>query len=134
MSKRNLLLVAAAGLALLLAGCVDGDGGNDATVVQMVSGDQFNPAELTISAGTTVMWHNVDNQVHNAVANNPDERGQWGMTSGNVLAGGEQFTYTFDEPGTYEYHCEPHAFVNEEGECSGMCGTIIVTAAEDAAE
>jgi hypothetical protein len=31
--------------------------------------------------------------------------GDWGS---GLLAQGEQFSYTFTEPGTYDYFCEPH--------------------------
>jgi hypothetical protein len=39
-----------------------------------------------------------------------------------MIAGGsgESFSYTFDEPGTYEYFCIPH-------EDLGMVGTVTVT-------
>ena len=131
MSKR-IFLVVAAFAAVVLAGCMDEGNDDDTVVVQMVDGTAqgFDPVELTIEAGTTVMWHNVDNQVHNAVPDDPEA--EWGMPSGELISGGERFSYTFDEPGTYNYHCEPHASVNDDGECTGMCATIIVEAAAEA--
>jgi plastocyanin len=61
----------------------------------------FHPAALTILAGTTVKFSNKDSVTHTVAADD----GSWG--SGN-LAKGDDFFYTFIEPGTYTYHCGPH--------------------------
>lgn len=129
MSKRILLAVAAFA-AVLLAGCTASDG-DDAEVVEM-QGTQFMPSDLTIEAGTKVIWHNTDSQIHNVVAQ--DEGADWAMESGELLESGDRYEYTFDEPGTYAYRCEPHSSM-QDGECNGMCATVTVeAAAEDGAD
>lgn len=96
----------------------------------MVTGNQFEPSNLTITAGTTVLWRNVDSVAHTSTANPVlvDEGQQW---DSGLLDGGDTFEHTFDEPGTYPYYCIPHASIDQEtGECSGMCATIVVEPAE----
>ena len=107
--------------ALLLIGCMpetpteapeSPEGTGEATVA--MQGLTFQPAELTISAGTTVTWTNEDNVGHTVTAGT---RGSpTGLFDENVPAG-ESFSFTFEETGTYEYYCSIHP---------GMDGTVIV--------
>ena len=64
--------------------------------------DVFRPVLLTVAAGTKVTWVNKGSKAHTVVSN--DKR----FDSGLVNVGGE-FSNTFDAPGTYSYHCAPHA-------------------------
>jgi len=74
----------------------------------------FEPAELIISAGTTVTWTNEDNVGHTVTAGTIGS--PTGLFDENVPAGAS-LSYTFDEPGTYDYYCSIHP---------GMDGTVIV--------
>lgn len=124
MNQRILLsFTLAMGGALLLAGCTSPDGDDDhaQVVVEMVSGNEFDPETITVEPGTKVTWINRDTLGHTATS---DDDGQM-FDSGN-LNGGQSFSYTFDEPGVYTYHCTPHAFENTEGEYQGMTATVIV--------
>lgn len=76
----------------------------------------FNPATITINAGTTITWINKDNTIHTVTGGtpgSPDGR----FDSGNIGKGGT-FTYTFNTKGTFKYYCKPHS--------SNMKGTVIV--------
>jgi plastocyanin len=64
--------------------------------------DVFRPALLTVSAGTKVTWVNKGHKAHTVVSNDKL------FDSGLMNVGGE-FSHTFDAPGTYSYHCAPHA-------------------------
>lgn len=64
--------------------------------------DIFRPAQLTVAAGTKVTWVNRGSKAHTVVSNDKL------FDSGLVNVGGE-FSHTFDAPGTYLYHCAPHA-------------------------
>ena len=64
--------------------------------------DVFLPALLTVNAGTKVTWVNKGSKAHTVVSNDKL------FDSGLVNVGGE-FSHTFDAPGTYSYHCAPHA-------------------------
>lgn len=64
--------------------------------------DVFRPVLLTVTAGTKVTWVNKGSKAHTVVSNDKL------FDSGLVNVGGE-FSHTFDAPGTYSYHCAPHA-------------------------
>jgi plastocyanin len=64
--------------------------------------DVFRPAQLTVAAGTKVTWVNKGSKAHTVVSNDKL------FDSGLVNIDG-QFSHTFDAPGTYLYHCAPHA-------------------------
>jgi plastocyanin len=78
-----------------------------------ISNYAFNPATITISAGTTVTWTNSDSATHKVVSDsNPAA-----FSSGDITQGGT-YLFTFSTPGTYDYHCQIHP---------SMKGTITVT-------
>ena len=78
---------------------------------------QFNPKELTINKGTKVIWKNEDPVVHRIV-NNQGEDLLMGALFDIYLKPGEQESFTFNEEGTYYYHCHLHP---------NMKGKIVVT-------
>lgn len=125
MSKRIILLIATLAIATIFAGCTGPTDDGETEVVNMVSGNEFDPDTLEIEVGTTVLWRNQDNVAHTTTADN----GTW---DSGTMNGGETFEWTFDEAGEYSYHCIPHAFENDEGEWEGMIGTIIVSEADEA--
>ena len=63
----------------------------------------FAPANIVIDAGTTVTWTNYDNETHTVTSDEGDE------LESERLGKGETFRYTFETPGEYYYHCEPHS-------------------------
>lgn len=85
----------------------------DEVVVTMTS-RTFEPAQVTISAGTTIRWENTSNIPHTVTS------GTRGSPTGLFdvnLAPGEVFSFTFEEPGVFDYYCIPHP---------GMDGVITV--------
>ena len=73
----------------------------------------FNPQNVTIPVGTTVRWTN-NGTTHTTTS----DTAVW--DSGNLGTGG-QFSFTFNTPGSYPYHCDIHP--------ASMTGTINVVAA-----
>ena len=72
-------------------------------------GNRFEPASITVLAGTTVTWHwPVGSLQHNVVGDNgttPDGSG--------ALADGEHtYSFTFSTLGTYRFYCANHGGVN----------------------
>ena len=61
----------------------------------------FEPATLTVSAGTTVTWVNRDDEPHTATAT--DKR-----FNSKTLDNGDRFSQEFKAPGTYNYYCALH--------------------------
>ena len=85
-----------------------------AEIEVVMQNNTFQPAEVTVSAGSTVIWTNDDALAH-TVTSGP--RGSaTDLFDENVRADGA-FRFTFEEPGTYPYHCTIHP---------GMDGTVIV--------
>lgn len=85
----------------------DGSGGGGATTVTgntaevMMQGSKFNPADLVVDRGATVTWSNDDSTTHTVTASNKV------FDSGN-MSKGQNFGYTFNESGTFEYACTIH--------------------------
>jgi predicted lipoprotein with Yx(FWY)xxD motif/plastocyanin len=77
----------------------------------------FTPDEITVTVGDTVTWtntqgtHNV-NGTKTTFPSNPE-------SFGNTVGSGWIFSHVFSIPGTYDYHCDPHASF-------GMVGKVIV--------
>lgn len=69
----------------------------------------YSPREVRISPGDSVEWLG-DFAMHPLVSDD----GLW-----QVVSSGSQFSYTFDQPGTYNYHCLVH-------QAFGMNGVVIV--------
>jgi len=72
----------------------------------------FTPTALTVPAGTTVRWKNLDGEPHTIVSID-------GLFRSGALDQGDAFEYAFSKPGSYRYVCSIHP---------QMTGTIIVTA------
>ncbi|HUW85315.1 MAG TPA: cupredoxin family copper-binding protein [Methanoregula sp.] len=69
----------------------------------------FDPASITVKAGSTVRWVNQDSVPHRILfADNVDS---------NVLAAQQSYSRKFDQAGTYDYSCTIHPT---------MQGTVIV--------
>jgi plastocyanin len=110
------LLVSAAILALVvLNACID-DGadptGDGPTERVEISNFEFNPDRLTISVGTTVIWENTASGTSHT---SNSEDAVWGS---GTLKEGDEFSFTFDEVGTFPYFCTFHPDL--------MKGTIVV--------
>lgn len=80
----------------------------------MDSPDEFadteNPGDysinvLTIEAGTTVTWTNDDPGMMHTVTSAD------GVFDSGFLAEGDTWSFTFDEPGEFEYFCSPHPWM-----------------------
>ena len=61
----------------------------------------FAPDVTEVDAGTEVTWRNEDPAEHTVTATDAD-------FESNNLAQGESFSFTFDQPGTYDYRCVIH--------------------------
>ena len=77
-----------------------GEPGNGPVEVK-IDNYSFMPADITVSAGTTVTWVNHDDVPH-TVRNND------GTIKSKALDTDDKFSMTFDKPGTYEYFCSIH--------------------------
>jgi plastocyanin len=78
----------------------------------------FNPASITVPKGTTVTWINQDTADHTIVNDAQGSIARGALFTSNPLPKGGSFSYTFDTPGIYPYHCSLHP---------SMKATVIVT-------
>jgi plastocyanin len=132
--RRTVLRLSTATLATLsTAGCLTGQS-STAQPVTMPDNLTFEPKTATIETGETVTWTNKSDIEHTVTAYEeeiPDEAAYFASggfeservarnrISEGLIAPGENYKHTFDQPGTYGYFCIPH-------EGSGMVGTVRV--------
>ena len=85
------------------------------TVTVIAKDYKFQPAEISVTAGSTVRWENHEKRQYHSV---------WfealGDKPGDYFFPGESRERVFDKPGTYPYICEPHH------ESHGMKGVVQV--------
>jgi plastocyanin len=77
----------------------------------VISNYTFGPQTLTVKKGTTITWVNKDLARHTVTADN-------GSFESPFFGQGEIYSRTFNEVGTFAYHCSPHPY---------MKATIVVT-------
>jgi plastocyanin len=77
-------------------------GAQDQNVVTVPIRDFFfDPAEITVESGTTVMWVNEGSHPHTVTSDD-------GQFDSEALNPGDSFMVTFSGQGTLTYHCEIH--------------------------
>ena len=75
-----------------------------------IQGLAFTPVSLSVTAGTTVKWTNMDQVTHTVTSTTNI------FDSGNLSPNGN-FSYTFSTAGTFQYYCKIHTY---------MTGKVIV--------
>lgn len=73
----------------------------------------FSPLAMTVTAGTTVRWKNLDAEPHTV-------RSVDTTFHSDAMDQNDSFAFKFDKPGTYRYACSIHP---------QMVGTIVVKSA-----
>ena len=66
----------------------------------------FSPMSLTIQAGSTVTWKNLDGEPHTIVNDS-------GLFRSSALDQNDTYKYTFDKPGVYKIFCGIHPNMKE---------------------
>jgi plastocyanin len=112
LQKRYRPLLAAAGAALLAWStfCTSSvaQAADPAQIV--VKNFMFQPTSVTVKAGSTVTWTNMDEEPHTVVSSS-------GLFRSSALDTKDSFSFKFDKAGTYTFVCSIHP---------QMVGTIIV--------
>jgi len=120
MNKMILFVLIASASLMLLSGCTgqtytsgnstnNSQGGqNGAATSVSIKNFAFNPPTATIAKGGTVTWTNDDQVTHTVTGS--------GFGSGQ-LSPGQSYSFTFNEAGTFTYHCSIH---------TSMTGSVIV--------
>jgi len=110
--RRTRLVLTAVGMVILGAMEVHVPSAADtADSTRIVVKDfMFNPTPLTVKAGSTVTWTNMDDEPHTVVSDT-------GLFKSGGMDTNESFSFKFDKPGTYHFTCSIHP---------RMVGTIVV--------
>jgi plastocyanin/uncharacterized membrane protein YozB (DUF420 family) len=82
----------------------------------------FNPKDVVIPVGATVIWVNQDGAPHTATADDGK------LFKSDLLSAGQQFKHTFDQLGEFPYYCELHGSPGG----ADMAGKIKVVPADQA--
>jgi plastocyanin len=96
-------------LALSLAASASHAASADADRI-VIRNFMFQPTTVTIKAGSTVTWVNMDEEPHTTVS-------VAGLFRSAALDTNGSYSFTFDKPGTYLFVCSLHP---------QMTGTIVV--------
>jgi plastocyanin len=81
-----------------------------------IQGFAFSPATITVPVGTKVTWTNQDPATHTVTSDT-------GVFDSKNLTTGGTFSFTFNQAGSFAYHCAIH---------TRMVATIVVTGAASA--
>ena len=87
--------------ALILTTCLGPEAKAEAAPSVHIDNFTFTPQEITITRGTTLTWVNDDDIPHTVAATGRAFRSKAMDTE-------QKFSFTFTEPGTYEYFCSLH--------------------------
>lgn len=107
-------IIAALTLALAGGAALAAPAHQSGASVKIVDFD-FQPKEITVTAGSTVTWTNTGKQTHTATSTTS------GVFDTGRLAPGESKSITLSTPGSFDYVCQIH---------ESMVGKVIVTAAQ----
>jgi plastocyanin len=79
----------------------------DNSIVRIIVGGGYSPQEITVVIGVnnTVTWINGDYVSHTITADS-------GLFDSGNLNAGQEWAYTFSQPGTYSYHCSFHLWTH----------------------
>lgn len=82
-----------------------------------IEGVTFNPASIVINTGDTVTWRNTDFLNHTVTSGNPcSPNGQY---NSGVMDPDQEFSFTFNTVGDFNYYCLFHCL-------GGMTGEVLV--------
>jgi len=72
-----------------------------ADVSVIIKNFDYSPMELSIAAGTTVVWKNLDGEPHTIASVD-------GMFRSPALDQNDSYSFTFNRPGVFKYICSIH--------------------------
>jgi plastocyanin len=87
-----------------------------------MAGLRFDPARIIVDQGTTVTWTNNEGPEHFVNSDPHPSHNVLPEFNSRGMANGETYSFTFDEPGEWGYHCSAHY--------PQMVGRIIVVPVE----
>ncbi len=87
---------------------IGGHGNFDVTIASFA----YSPQEVRVAVGSTVTWVNMDHVMHTvSFGEHAHEHEDHASIDSGPMYHMGAWSYTFDEPGVYEYHCDPHPYM-----------------------
>jgi plastocyanin len=76
-------------------------------------GTHYEPANIAIPAGTTIVWFNDDtDQPHTVTSGASESEDSGSVFDSGFMSVGAFFQHTFEEAGDFDYHCEVHPWAS----------------------
>lgn len=75
-----------------------------ATMGVTIQNFAYAPASISVPVGTTISWTNRDSTAHTVTSNS-------GAFDSGIMNAGASYSFTFNQAGTFAYHCEIHPFM-----------------------
>ena len=97
LAASSMLIVASSGLSVARAQTPN---------AVVIKNFMFSPMELTVKAGSTVTWKNLDGEPHTVV-------NDAGMIRSAALDQNDTYQFKFDKPGVYKVFCGIHPTMKE---------------------
>ena len=88
----------------------------DGAGIQQMDQIYYDPMDITVPVGTTVVWDNVDTTIHTVTSGTPEE-GPDGRFDSELISAGDKWEYLFTSADFYDYYCIVHPW---------MVGTVSV--------
>ena len=79
----------------------------------------YNPDVVTVAPGELVTWTNADSSSHTVTSGNPSDNQTGTIFDSSLIRPSTTYSFTFKDPGTYNYFCQLHPW---------MTGEVIVAA------
>ena len=70
----------------------------------------YTPSSITIKAGDTVTWNNVDTAAHTVTGGSPAD-GPSGVFDSSLVMASADYAFTFNDKGSYKYFCMVHPWM-----------------------
>ena len=78
----------------------------------------FDPNPITVAPGTEIEWKNTDTVAHTVTSGLPTDSETGTVFDSGMIKAGNEFKFTFQNEGTYDYFCMVHPW---------MTGQVIVS-------
>jgi plastocyanin len=105
MKGKSFTLLIVLSLITVLAACSTVSSGQESSgssdIQVKIVNFSYDPANLSITSGLTVTWINEDSVPHTVTSDD-------GVWDSGAIAPGGTFSHTFEQAGTYAYHCTIH--------------------------
>jgi plastocyanin len=104
--RRALLTPLGIGAFLAASLCASTGAQAQQSAAIVIKNFMFSPMSLTIKAGSSVTWKNLDAEPHTVVEDA-------GLFRSGALDQNDSYTHTFDKPGVYKIFCGIHPYMKE---------------------